>query len=387
VPLWFIFPSWRPAGNLRYNRNVCFFVLNPLVSIVIDNHNYARYVGAAIESALAQTYGNIEIIVVDDGSTDGSRAVIAAYAGRLTIIFQDNRGQSGAFNTGYAASKGDIILFLDSDDLLRPEAAAEIVASWRPGIAKVQFCLATIDAEGCFTGGIFPNYPTPLTPDAVLRETLQTALYPCPPTSGNAYARAFLAQIMPVPPVLAGADGPLNTLAPLYGEVVTLNRVLASYRVHGANDGAQGTLVADKFGRFIRHDQHRATLLRQHAARRGFAVHGNPLDRAVLHLQYRLASLRLLPGHHPIPGERVATVASRGLAAAWHAKERLPQRLFTMLWFLAVASLPRNAAKRLIALRFVPASRPAVLGAVLRRLGALRRTSDAAGAAPAPSAR
>ena len=152
--------------------------------------------------------------------------------------------------------------------------------------------------------------------------------------------------------------------------------------MHGANDGAQGTLAADKFGRFIRHDQHRASCCA--STRRGAALpcSGDPLDRAVLHQQYRLASLRLLPGHHPIPGERVATVASRGLAAAWHAKERLPQRLFTMLWFLAVAGLPRNAAKRLIALRFVPASRPAMLGAVLRRLGALRRTSDAAGAAP-----
>jgi glycosyltransferase involved in cell wall biosynthesis len=361
---------------------------HPLVSIVIDNHNYARYVGAAIESALAQTYETIEIIVVDDGSTDGSRSIIAAYAGRLTIIFQDNRGQSGAFNTGFEASKGEIVMFLDSDDLLRPDAVAEIVAAWRPGIAKAQFCLATIDAEGAFTGAIFPNYPTPLTPDAVRRETLQTALYPCPPTSGNAYARWFLAEVTPVPPVLAGADGPLNTLAPLYGDVVTLNRVLASYRVHGANDGAQGALAADKFARFIRHDQHRAELLREHAARRGFRVEGDPLDRAVLHLQYRLASLRLLPSHHPIPGERLRSIARRGIAAAWHSRERLPARLFLMLWFIAVASLPRNAAKRLIALRFVPTSRPALLGALLRRLGALRGTRDAtSGAAPIPSAR
>lgn len=353
-------------------------MVQPRVSIVIDNYNYARYVGAAIDSALAQTYGEIEIIVVDDGSTDGSRDVIAAYAGRLTAIFQDNRGQSGAFNTGYEASKGDIVLFLDSDDVLRPDAVAQIVAAWRPGIAKLQFCLATIDGDGRFTGGIFPNYPSGLAPDAVLRETLRTALYPCPPTSGNAYAREFLAQVMPVPPVLAGADGPLNTLAPLYGEVVTLNQVLASYRVHGANDGAQGALAADKFSRFIRHDQHRAQLLREHAARRGFKLDGDPLDRAVLHLQYRLASLRLLPERHPVPGERVAGLAGRGIAAAWQAQERLPARLFVMIWFLAVAGLPRRLAKRLIALRFVPASRPALLGALLRRLGALRRTSDTA---------
>jgi glycosyltransferase involved in cell wall biosynthesis len=353
-------------------------VPQPLVSIVIDNHNYARFIGAAIESALAQSYPHIEVIVVDDGSTDDSRAVIGFYAGRITAIFHENRGQSGAFNSGYAASRGDIVLFLDSDDLLLPEAVAALVAAWRPGIAKLQFCLRTIDAEGRPTGGVFPNYPPGLDGAAVLRETLRSALYPCPPTSGNAYARAFLAAVMPVPPVHAGADGPLNTLAPLYGEVATLDRVLGCYRVHGANDGAQKALAAEKFARFIRHDQHRAALLREHAARRGFVVDGDPLLRAILHLQYRLASLRLLPERHPIPGERAWSVARHGIAAAWDAKERPAARLVVMAWFLAVAVLPRPLAVPLIALRFVPASRPAVLGALLRRLGALRRAADAA---------
>jgi glycosyltransferase involved in cell wall biosynthesis len=356
----------------------------PLVSIVIDNYNYARYVGAAIESALAQTYPRTEIIVVDDGSTDGSGSVIARYAPRITTIFQDNRGQSGAFNSGFESCRGDIVIFLDSDDALRPEAVSEIVAAWRPGVAKLQFCLATIDADGGFTGGVFPNYPASLPSAAVLSETLRTALYPCPPTSGNAYSRAFLEQVMPVPRVHAGADGPLNTLAPLYGDVVTLNRTLGLYRVHGANDGAQRALAADKFSRFIRHDQHRVQLLREHAARRGLAVRGDPLDRAVLHLQYRLASLRLMPECHPVPAERVWQVMRRGIAAAWTSGDRLPARLFVIVWFLAASLLPRALAIRLIALRFVPASRPAALGALLRRLGALRRTSDAArDAAPA----
>jgi len=350
-------------------------VRQPLVSIVVDNFNYARFVGAAIDSALAQTYPRIEVIVVDDGSTDDSRAVIGGYVGKITAIFQDNRGQSGAFNTGFAAARGDIVLFLDADDLLEPEAAAEIVASWRPETAKIQFCLATIDAEGRFTGGVFPNYPPQLGPQTVLRETLRTALYPCPPTSGNAYSRAFLDEVMPVPPVHAGADGPLNTLAPLYGAVVTLNRTLGRYRVHGANDGAQRDLAADKFARFIRHDQHRTQLLREHAARRGFRVRGDPLDRAVLHLQYRMASLRLLPSRHPVPEHR-ASIAWRGVIAAWTATERLPARVFSMAWFVAVALAPRALAIRLIALRFVPASRPALLGSVLRRLGALRRAGD-----------
>jgi glycosyltransferase involved in cell wall biosynthesis len=361
-------------------------VPRPLVSIVIDNFNYGRFVAAAIESALAQSYRPLEVIVVDDGSTDDSRAIIRSYGERLRYVFQENQGQSGAFNSGYTACRGEIVLFLDSDDLLHPEAAAALVAAWRPGVAKLQFCLATIDAAGDLLGNIFPNYPAGLSPEAVRRETLRSALYPCPPTSGNAYGRFFLARVMPVPKVHAGADGPLNTLAPLYGEVVTLDRVLGYYRVHGANDGAQAALAADKFQRFIRHDQHRAELLREHARRLGIAISGDPLERAILHLQYRLASLRLLPEAHPVPGETVAGVVRRALAAAWGSEERLPARLAIIAWFLAAGLLPGAAARRLIAWRFVPASRPAALGALFRCLGVLRRNPDAAApqATPAP---
>jgi hypothetical protein len=355
-----------------------FNVQQPLVSIVIDNYNYARFVAAAIDSALAQSYRAIEVIVVDDGSRDGSRAVIETYGDRVRAIFQENQGQSGAFNTGWAACRGDIVLFLDSDDLLHPAAVAEIVARWAPGVTKLQFCLATIDAAGDLLGNVFPNYPAGLTPQAIRTETLRTALYPCPPTSGNAYSREFLAAAMPVPRVDAGADGPLNTLAPLYGDVVTTDEVLGYYRVHGANDGAQASLAADKFARFIRHDQQRVRLMRDHAARRGMAIVGEPLDNAVLHLQYRIASLRLRPADHPVAGETVSRVLRNAVAASWRSGDGLATRVFLIAWFAAVALLPLPLARPIMEIRFVPASRPAALGALLRRLGVLRRTADAA---------
>jgi hypothetical protein len=353
-------------------------VPQPLVSIIIDNYNYARFVGAAIDSALAQSYRPVEIIVVDDGSTDGSRAVIEAYGDRLQAIFQENQGQSGAFNTGWAACRGDIVLFLDSDDLLHPDAVAEIVTRWAPCVAKLQFCLATIDAAGHLLGNVFPNYPAGLTPQAIRAETLRTALYPCPPTSGNAYSRQFLAAAMPVPRVDAGADGPLNTLAPLYGDVVSMDKVLGYYRIHGANDGAQATLAADKFARFIRHDQQRVRLMREHAARLGMTVAGEPLDNAVLHLQYRIASLRLRPADHPVAGETVFRVLRNAVAASWRSGDGLATRLFLVAWFAAVALLPLALARPVMVFRFVPASRPVALGALLRRLGVLRRTGDTA---------
>jgi hypothetical protein len=353
-------------------------VPQPLVSIVIDNYNYARFIAAAIDSALAQSYRALEIIVVDDGSTDGSRAVIAAYGDRLRAIFQENQGQSGAFNTGWAACRGDIVLFLDADDLLHPDAVAEIVARWAPGVTKLQFCLATIDAAGDLLGNVFPNYPAGLTPQAIRAETLRTALYPCPPTSGNAYGREFLTAAMPAPRVEGGADGPLNTLAPLYGDVVTTDKALGYYRIHGANDGAQASLAADKFARFIRHDQQRVQLMREHAALLGMTIVGEPLDNAVLHLQYRIASLRLRPADHPIAGETVSRVLRNAVAAAWRSGDGLATRLLVIVWFVAVALLPMALARPIMEFRFAPASRPAALGALLRRLGVLRRTGDAA---------
>jgi hypothetical protein len=347
-------------------------MIGPVVSIVIDNFNYGRFVGAAIASALDQTYPNVEVIVVDDGSTDESVAIIASFGDRVTAILQPNRGQSTAFNTGILAARGEIVLFLDSDDALHPDAVTEVVAAWRPGVAKVQFCLASVDANGAFLGNIFPNFPSGLTGEAVRDEVLRTGLYPCPPTSGNAYASWFLAETVPLPPIICGADGPLNTVAPLYGDVVTIDKPLGFYRVHGDNDGAQGELETGKFGRFIRHDQNRINFLRAHAARCGQTVIGEPLDRAVLNLQYRMASLKLKPEDHPIPGETPGRIVRHAAAALRRARERPSARLFLILWFVAVAVAPRRLARWLIALRFVPKSRPERLVRAMRRLRVLR---------------
>ena len=102
--------------------------MNRLASIIIDNYNYAGFLREAIESALNQTYQKIEIIVVDDGSTDSSREIISSYGCRVISILKCNGGQNSALNAGFSASRGNVILFLDSDDALLPtavEAASE----------------------------------------------------------------------------------------------------------------------------------------------------------------------------------------------------------------------------------------------------------------------
>ena len=100
-----------------------------VVSVVIPCFNHARFLADALESVRAQTWPQVEVIVVDDGSTDESASVASAYA-EVRLLRQRNRGLSAARNAGWQASRGDIIIFLDADDALHPGAAAAAVAQF-----------------------------------------------------------------------------------------------------------------------------------------------------------------------------------------------------------------------------------------------------------------
>ena len=101
------------------------------VSIVIPCFNREQYIGASIESCLAQTHAAAEIVVVDDGSTDRSVAKIQSYGPRVTCIQSTNQGPGHARNLGVKAATGDYVQFLDSDDLLVPDALANALAMFR----------------------------------------------------------------------------------------------------------------------------------------------------------------------------------------------------------------------------------------------------------------
>src|SRR4051812_15580158 len=90
------------------------------LSIIIVNYNYGDYVGAAIDSALAVDWPDKEIIVADDGSTDNSREIILSYGDRIVPLFLCNGGRNSASNKAFERSSGDIITFVDSDDILFP---------------------------------------------------------------------------------------------------------------------------------------------------------------------------------------------------------------------------------------------------------------------------
>src|SRR6202047_1406375 len=165
---------------------------NPRVSIVITSYNYDRFVGIAIASALAQSYGPTEIIVVDDGSTDRSRDIIAKFGDRVRPVFQTNGGETAAANAGFAAAQGDIVIFLDSDDALRADSVETIVREWRPPFVAARWRVQPIDAAGRAYGDPFPKFRKGRTPAQIRSEMLRSGLYSCSPSSGCAYARAFL---------------------------------------------------------------------------------------------------------------------------------------------------------------------------------------------------
>ena len=105
----------------------------PLVTILICNYNYGRFLAEAIESALAQTWKNIEVIVVDDGSTDESREILTKYKGKIRIILKENGGQASAFNAGIAKARGEIVCFLDSDDICHRDRVSRVIEKYKQG--------------------------------------------------------------------------------------------------------------------------------------------------------------------------------------------------------------------------------------------------------------
>lgn len=101
---------------------------SPIISIVVPSYNHARYLSAAVESVLAQDYGKVELIVIDDGSTDGSREVLERFGKRFHWEVQANRGQAATLNKGWTMSRGDILAYLSADDVLLPSAVSRSVA-------------------------------------------------------------------------------------------------------------------------------------------------------------------------------------------------------------------------------------------------------------------
>lgn len=215
---------------------------NPKVSAVINNYNYERFLQQAIDSALNQTYSHTEVIVVDDGSTDNSREIIASYGDKVIPVLKENGGQASAFNAGFAASQGDIICFLDSDDMFEPEKVAEVVAAFgdRPDLGWCFHYLKWVNADG--KASIPKNVRESIPGEYDLREHIKTGnlkdkLPQIPSTSGLCFRRSLLEQILPMPEAktISLNDAYLDYTSIALSKGLILNKELALYRIHGAN--------------------------------------------------------------------------------------------------------------------------------------------------------
>jgi glycosyltransferase involved in cell wall biosynthesis len=296
-----------------------------------------------------------EIVVVDDGSKDRSREVIERYGERVRLIAQANAGQVAATNAGVAASTGDLVFILDADDLLHKEAIAEVLRRLRPDCAKCQFDLDIIDENSRDLGRRFCNFDGSYDEAAVREDFRRYALYKTPVMSGNAFSRWFLDKVLPFKDLRVPPDGELNAVAPLYGDVITIPRVLGSYRLHGANSDNQGGGGPGDPARFVKSIERRyleIDRLRDHAQRVGHTLpDGNLLDDDLVFLNYRLMLKKVGLDYKYAERDSALSLAARVWRVLATSRQSAKVKLAHALWTLILLIAPRDLARKLIHLR------------------------------------
>ena len=207
---------------------------NPLVSIVIPAYNHASYLYQAIDSVLNQNYKNIELIVLDDGSTDGTPQVLKGYGNQFYWESQKNIGQSATLNKGWSMSQGEILAYLSADDLLYPDAVSRSVESLlkRDG-AVLSYCnFDLIDPNSRIVRKV-------VAPEFNYHEMV--GKFTCAPGAGAFFWRhAFIKTGGWNPALKRFPDYDCWLRLGLLGEFVHINECLAAFRVH---DGSQSFAV------------------------------------------------------------------------------------------------------------------------------------------------
>lgn len=227
------------------------------LSVIINNFNYERYLGACIDSIIPQMEPEDEIIVVDDGSTDGSVDMLRRYGDRVRTIVQPNAGQAAAINTGVAAAAGDVLLLLDADDMFLGDKLATIRAAFarigakRPAFVTHRF--TWIDRDGAarrraawalrdmlsklrHLGGLHRVMNASGAVDMITR--YGHIPWPCRTrTSAFCLNRAMADRVFPIP--VQGeriyADEFVVRGCLFEGDFYCLERALTAYRDHGGN--------------------------------------------------------------------------------------------------------------------------------------------------------
>lgn len=315
-------------------------------SIIINNYNYGQYLKQCIDSAISQDYSNFEVIVVDDGSTDDSRAVIEAYGDRLKTVFKQNGGQGSAYNAGWAVSSGEIVIFLDSDDALMPSALQKISEGWTDSNSKMHWLLTLIDDKDNPLGGVIPSS---LDVGDKRLTVEKFGIYASSPGSGNAYSRSYLEKVLPMEEKnwRIAADAYLIGLAPFYGSIDKLDTPAGFYRLqNNANvEGGEFSLNHSPGtpNRSVARTIESRHLIWSELAQRGLVTGSGPLyamtpsDAKVRAISYRFFSTA-----HPVKNDTAISIFIVAVKATlnWDGY-RWKTKTFLCFWFFLILFCPK----------------------------------------------
>ena len=343
---------------------------DPLVSIIVLNFNYERFLDRSIGSALAQSWARTEVVVVDDFSTDSSRGVIEGYGARVARVLRtQNGGMSASANSGFAISSGKIVMFLDADDFLYPDAVERVVGAWSKGVVQVQARLDLVDIDETPLD-VYPPREVALDEGDVAGLLALRGRYSTTVTTGLAFDRNALSQVMPIPEVAfdRSADGYLATVVPLYGRVVAIDSTIGGYRRHDSNHSGFSANIAKRARWRLDHDEQRYAALRLHAPQRGVTIAADPGMADATHLDQRLVSLCLDPEHHPYPNDGRSRLGWAATRAAFEGRVSTGRRLAHAGIALMAGFAPRPIAKAALSWKLEQSSRPAFVDALAKRV-------------------
>ena len=322
----------------------------PRLAVVIPCYNYAAYVGEAIESVVSQGRDDVELVVVDDGSTDASWEVISTFPG-LRAERIPNGGSVKACVHGLDMTTAPFVLFLDADDRIEPGSLANILVRLDPSVAKLQFSLGRIDAAGVRIGPAVPTVSDFRDRERLIAEVSAHGVYLTPPTSGNVFRRDVADLLREVDYQGGSADGVTVFAAPFFGDVVSVSAELGRYRVHGRNISSVGRVSPASLTYETRRFEATMLHLRQVLNRLGH-VGGLPVPTDLfVHREMDFARKVAI-------GERPA-ISSVAILLARLARYSMPpkHKIALALFFGLAAALPSSRSKALLAYRYQASGR------------------------------
>ena len=326
---------------------------NGKVSIIISNYNNAEFLETAIDSALSQTYKNLEIIVVDDGSTDSSPALLEKYKDKVNVIVKEHGGETTSRNLGFQQSTGGTIAFLDADDFYRPDAVERVVEKWRSSYAKLQFPMRVVTQQGAATGLLMPRCR--VDEGKVDHLLLRTGRYITSPGSGNFYSRWLLERIMPVPVAEwpQSVDSYASTYAGFYGEIGAIQEPLGFYRVHDSNmtrSVADAAIDLSQIERLMGRGLRLRALIQRIAQDLQLCPNPGIVTRHWLYLKLELTQLRLTKG---APAAKLLAKAWQMIVSTLTSPElTLIRRAQLIGWTFGTVALPKRVAMPVIRTAF-----------------------------------